>query len=43
MLAFIHDRLYGWLRDQGLTHDVVAAVLAERRLPTRIAATAAAS
>jgi glycyl-tRNA synthetase len=28
--AFIRDRLYGWLRDQGLPHDVVTAVLAER-------------
>jgi glycyl-tRNA synthetase len=30
VLAFIRDRFYGWLRDQGLPHDVVTAVLAER-------------
>ena len=29
ILAFVRDRQYGWLRDQGLAHDVVAAVLAE--------------
>ncbi|MCX7707029.1 MAG: glycine--tRNA ligase subunit beta, partial [Anaerolineae bacterium] len=28
--AFIRDRLYTWLRDQGLPHDVVSAVLAEQ-------------
>ena len=30
VLGFIRDRLYGWLRDRGLPHDVVEAVLAER-------------
>ena len=30
VLGFVRDRLYGWLRDQGLPHDVVEAVLAER-------------
>lgn len=30
VLAFIRDRLYVWLRDQGLAHDVVSAVLAEQ-------------
>lgn len=30
VLAFVRDRLYAWLRDQGLPHDAVAAVLAER-------------
>jgi glycyl-tRNA synthetase len=30
VLAFIRDRLYGWLRDQGLPHDVVSAVLAQQ-------------
>jgi len=30
VLSFIRDRLYGWLRDRGLRHDVVEAVLAER-------------
>ncbi|MCX6031339.1 MAG: glycine--tRNA ligase subunit beta [Chloroflexi bacterium] len=30
VLAFIRDRLYGWLRDQGLPHDAVNAALAER-------------
>ena len=30
VLGFIRDRLFVWLRDQGLPHDVVAAVLAER-------------
>ncbi len=30
VLAFIRDRLYVWLRDQGLPHDVVSAVLAEQ-------------
>ncbi|OQA40066.1 MAG: Glycine--tRNA ligase beta subunit [Chloroflexi bacterium ADurb.Bin325] len=28
VLTFVRDRLYGWLRDQGLPHDVVSAVLA---------------
>ena len=28
VLTFVRDRLYGWLRDQGLPHDVVNAVLA---------------
>ena len=41
VLAFIRDRLYGWLRDQGLPHDVVSAVLAEQgHDPARAAATA---
>ena len=30
VLGFIRDRLYGWLRDRGLPHDVVEAVLSER-------------
>jgi glycyl-tRNA synthetase len=30
VLSFIRDRLYGWLRDQDLPHDVVTAVLVER-------------
>ncbi len=30
VLGFIRDRLYVWLRDQGLAHDVVSAVLAEQ-------------
>jgi glycyl-tRNA synthetase len=30
VLGFLHDRLYGWLRDQSLPHDVVESVLAER-------------
>jgi glycyl-tRNA synthetase len=30
VLAFIRDRLYAWLRDQGLPHDAVTAVLAEQ-------------
>jgi glycyl-tRNA synthetase len=30
VLAFIRDRLYGVLRDQGLAHDVVSAALSER-------------
>jgi glycyl-tRNA synthetase len=30
VLTFVRDRLYGWLRDQGLPHDVVSAVLAEQ-------------
>jgi glycyl-tRNA synthetase len=41
VLTFIRDRLYVWLRDQGLPHDVVAAVLAERAFdPYRAAVTA---
>jgi glycyl-tRNA synthetase len=41
VLAFIRDRLYGWLRDQGLPHDVVAAVLAQQAHdPARAAASA---
>ncbi len=41
VLAFVRDRLYGWLRDQGLPHDVVAAVLAEQgHDPARAATTA---
>lgn len=39
--AFIRDRLYTWLRDQGLPHDVVSAVLAEQAHdPYRAAVTA---
>ncbi|MGQ9840711.1 MAG: glycine--tRNA ligase subunit beta [Anaerolineae bacterium] len=39
--AFIRDRLYAWLRDQGLPHDVVSAVLAEQAHdPYRAAVTA---
>jgi glycyl-tRNA synthetase len=30
VLGFIRDRLYGWLRDQGLPHDIVSAVLAQQ-------------
>jgi glycyl-tRNA synthetase beta subunit len=30
VLTFIRDRLYVWLRDQGLAHDVVSAALAEQ-------------
>jgi glycyl-tRNA synthetase len=30
VMAFVRDRLYGLLRDEGLPHDVVTAVLAER-------------
>jgi glycyl-tRNA synthetase len=30
VLTFVRDRLYVWLRDQGLPHDVVTAVLAEQ-------------
>jgi glycyl-tRNA synthetase len=30
VLAFVRDRLYGVLRDEGLAHDVVMAVLAEQ-------------
>jgi len=41
VLTFIRDRLYGWLRDQGLPHDVVTAVLAEQSHdPAQAAATA---
>ncbi len=41
VLTFIRDRLYVWLRDQGLPHDVVAAALAERAFdPYRAAVTA---
>ncbi len=41
VLAFIRDRLYAWLRDQGLPHDVVSAVLAEQAHdPYRAAVTA---
>jgi glycyl-tRNA synthetase len=38
---FIRDRLYVWLRDQGLPHDVVTAVLAERGHNPALAAAAA--
>jgi glycyl-tRNA synthetase len=41
VLGFIRDRLFVWLRDQGLAHDVVAAVLAERSYDPYLAATAA--
>jgi glycyl-tRNA synthetase beta subunit len=41
VLAFVRDRLYVLLRDQGLPHDVVAAVLDQRSHdPYRAAATA---
>jgi glycyl-tRNA synthetase len=41
VLTFVRDRLYVWLRDQGLAHDVVAAVLAEQgHDPYRAAAAA---
>jgi glycyl-tRNA synthetase len=30
VMLFIRDRLYGWMRERGLPHDVVEAVLAER-------------
>jgi glycyl-tRNA synthetase len=30
VLTFVRDRLYVWLRDQGLPHDAVTAVLAEQ-------------
>ena len=41
VLSFVRDRLYAWLRDQGLPHDVVAAVLAEQAHdPYRAAAAA---
>jgi glycyl-tRNA synthetase len=41
VLGFIRDRLFVWLRDQGLPHEVVAAVLAERSYDPYLAATAA--
>jgi glycyl-tRNA synthetase len=41
VLGFIRDRLFVWLRDQGLAHDVVAAALAERSYDPYLAATAA--
>ncbi len=41
VLGFIRDRLFVWLRDQGLPHDVVSAVLAERSYDPFLAATAA--
>ena len=41
VLTFVRDRLYGWLRDQGLPHDAVNAVLAEQAHdPARVAAAA---
>ena len=41
VLAFVRDRLYVLLRDQGLPHDVVAAVLDQQSYdPYRAAATA---
>ena len=41
VLTFVRDRLYVWLRDQGLPHDVVSAALAEQRFdPYRAAVTA---
>jgi glycyl-tRNA synthetase len=41
VLSFIRDRLYAWLRDQGLPHDAVSAVLAEQSHdPYRAAAAA---
>ena len=30
VLRFVRDRLYGWLRDEGLAHDVVTAALGEQ-------------
>jgi glycyl-tRNA synthetase len=41
VLAFIRDRLYGVLREQGLAHDVVSAALSERGYDPYRAATAA--
>jgi glycyl-tRNA synthetase len=41
VLAFIRDRLYGVLRDQGFPHDVVSAVLADRGYDPYRAAVAA--
>ena len=41
VLSFVRDRLYAWLRDQGLPHDAVTAVLAEQgHDPARAAAAA---
>ena len=41
VLVFVRDRLYGWLRDQGLAHEAVAAALAESAAdPSRAAVTA---
>jgi glycyl-tRNA synthetase len=41
VLTFVRDRLYVWLRDQGLPHDVVSAALAEQAHdPYRAAAAA---
>ncbi len=41
VLSFIRDRLYAWLRDQGLPHDAVNAALAEQAHdPYRAAAAA---
>ncbi len=41
VLTFVRDRLYVWLRDQGLPHDVVAAALAEQGHDPYRAATSA--
>jgi glycyl-tRNA synthetase len=41
VLGFIRDRLFVWLRDQGLAHDVATSVLAERSYDPYLAATAA--
>jgi len=41
VLTFVRDRLYGWLRDQDLPHDVVTAVLAEQAFDPYRAALAA--
>jgi glycyl-tRNA synthetase len=41
VLAFIRDRLYGVLRDQGLSHDAVTAVLSEQGYDPYRAAVAA--
>jgi glycyl-tRNA synthetase len=41
VLAFVRDRLYGVLRDQGLAHDVVTAALSERGYDPHRAAAAA--
>ena len=41
VLSFVRDRLYAWLRDQGLPHDAVNAALAEQAFdPYRAAAAA---
>ncbi len=41
VLSFVRDRLYAWLRDQGLPHDAVNATLAEQAFdPYRAAAAA---